>query len=112
MHKLPQSRVMLRQDSLYPRGAEVEITALLQELAIDRWQSVDIDLAAFISAGLQTKRVTTPFLIWTDGELELSIGAVSLLSEERITAERVATEKVTTDSVQMPDHADTVPGRG
>ncbi len=78
LHAPPEGQVLLRQDSIYPSGGELDVTDRLKSLTVEDWQTLTIDVQHFVTAGLDVERVTTPLLIWTDGELELTIGAVSI----------------------------------
>ncbi len=79
IHQLPQSRVVFRQDCAYPTGHELDVTSLLCELTLGSWKTISIPLAEFVNPDNAANKLTTPFLLWTDGELELSLGEIKIV---------------------------------
>ena len=81
LHHKPNGPVLLRQDSHYPRCAELDITSLLGELPLDEWRVLALDLAAFNDRSFDLSRLTAPFVLWTAGSLELSLGRIRIAAE-------------------------------
>jgi beta-glucosidase len=69
----PQRRVELRMDSGYPQTASIDITAMLNELPLGTWEDVAFEMSAFAGGTDNLCAVDTPWLIWTDGVLGLSV---------------------------------------
>ena len=74
----PDSRVVLRMDSVDSRRGSVDVTGMLQELPEGDWRPVAIDLNRFIDSGTDPSCVETPFLIWTEGRMRLSLAHVEI----------------------------------
>ena len=74
----PESKVILRMDSAYPNWGSLDITEILRELPQGDWQSVAIDLARFIESGTDPRCVETPFLLWTEGAMRLSLANIAI----------------------------------
>nr|NIN60244.1 hypothetical protein [Xanthomonadales bacterium]NIP12637.1 hypothetical protein [Xanthomonadales bacterium] len=69
----PQGRVELRMDSGYPQSASIDITDMLHELPLGSWEDVAFEMSAFADGTDNLCSVDTPWLIWTDGLLGLSV---------------------------------------
>lgn len=74
----PESKVVLRMDSAYPNWGSLDITEILRDLPQGDWQSVAIDLARFIESGTDPRCVETPFLLWTEGAMRLSLANIAI----------------------------------
>lgn len=74
----PESQVILRMDSAYPRWGSLDITETLRELPQGRWQRVSIELERFIESGTDARSVETPFLLWTEGAMRLSLANIAI----------------------------------
>ena len=78
VEKRPESRVILRMDSVYPHWGSLDITGILRELPKGDWQLVAIELARFIESGTDPRCVETPFLLWTEGAMRLSLANIAI----------------------------------
>ena len=78
VEKRPESRVILRMDSAYPHWGSLDITGILRELPKGDWQLVAIELARFIESGTDPRCVETPFLLWTEGAMRLSLANIAI----------------------------------
>lgn len=74
----PKSPVILRMDSAYPHWGSLDITETLRRLPQGDWQRVTIDLNRFIESGTDPRCVETPFLLWTEGEMQLSLANIEI----------------------------------
>ena len=74
----PQSQVILRMDSAYPHWGSLDITEMLRELPQGDWRRLAIDLARFIESGTDPRCVETPFLLWTEGAMRLSLANIAI----------------------------------
>lgn len=74
----PESKVILRMDSAYPNWGSLDITEILRDLPRGDWQSVAIDLARFIESGTDPRCIETPFLLWTEGAMRLSLANIAI----------------------------------
>ncbi|NIB42216.1 glycoside hydrolase family 3 protein [Pseudomaricurvus alkylphenolicus] len=83
----PTAPVVARIDCGYPCSARVEITDWLVRQATWGWRRLNIDLRCFTEAGLNLKRVDTPFVLMTEGELGLSISRVQIVPGQVATAD-------------------------
>jgi hypothetical protein len=79
IHQAPQGRVVFRQDCVYPTGHQLDVTSLLSDLTIGTWQTLSIPLSEFVRLENASKKLTTPFLLWTDDEFELSLGEITIV---------------------------------
>jgi beta-glucosidase len=86
VHAAPKSRVMLRMESGYPNCAEMDITALLCVQPAEEWLTVYIDLSALTSSRLKLSSITTPFLLWTEGKFDVSIGSIGIENSGNLVA--------------------------
>jgi beta-glucosidase len=78
LHSLPESTVTLRMDGHYPRVSTFDVTEILRELPIGTWQTVSIKLNAFEDTEGLFEEITTPFLISTDGKLDLAVADIHI----------------------------------
>lgn len=74
----PSTTTILRMDCIYPCGASADITRLLKAAPSDQWLRVSVDLACFVKAGLDPRKVETPFLISTQGKLDIAVSYIQL----------------------------------
>jgi len=79
IHQAPKGSVVFRQDCVYPTGHQLDVTRLLSDLTIGTWQTLSIPLSEFVRLGNASKKLTTPFLLWTDDEFELSLGEITIV---------------------------------
>ena len=79
IHQAPKGIVVFRQDCVYPTGQQLDVTRLLSDLTIGTWQTLSIPLNEFVGSGNAVKELTTPFLLWTDEEFELSLGEITIV---------------------------------
>jgi beta-glucosidase len=66
--------VRLRIDCVYPCGGTLEITDRLNSIVGEGWQPLSFALDQF--KGVQWDRVTTPFLLFSEGELSVDLDRV------------------------------------
>ena len=76
----PESKVILRMDSAYPHWGSLDITETLRELPQGKWQRVSIGLERFIESGTDPRSVETPFLLWTEGAMRISLANIAISS--------------------------------
>ncbi len=75
--KAPTARVVLSAHCVYPCITELEGTKLLTDLAGTGKQTVKIPLACFAASGtLDFENIDNPFLIYTEGALQLALANV------------------------------------
>jgi beta-glucosidase len=78
LHVKPERLVKIRLDSGYPEGTELDITGLFGNLPLNDWQTLTIPLSGLSGDGIDATRITTPFLLWTDGLFDISIAEISI----------------------------------
>jgi beta-glucosidase len=78
LHEAPSQRVVLRMDSVYPASAAVDVTERLRALPMEELVDVRIPLSAWLEAGARLEHVDTPFLLWTEGRLDLTFTEVQI----------------------------------
>lgn len=78
VEKRPESHVILRMDSTYPHWGSLDVTEVLRELPRGEWQHVSIQLSRFIESGTDPRCVETPFLLWTEGAMRLSLANIAI----------------------------------
>ena len=74
----PTASTIFRQDCIYPCGAKADITRLLNVAPLNQWVRVSVDMKCMLKAGLDPRKVETPFLINTAGKLDLSVSYIQL----------------------------------
>ena len=74
----PESKVILRMDSAYPHWGSLDVTDILRGLPQGDWQRVAIELSRFIESGTDPRCVETPFLLWTEGAMRLSLANIAI----------------------------------
>ena len=67
------SLVNLSAHCIYPCYGEINIASVLNELTIGEWAEVSVPLQCLTNTGLDITNVNTPFLLYTDDTLDLSI---------------------------------------
>lgn len=75
----PKKKVRIRLGCGYPCASDADITRLLDALPTDQWVRASFDLKCFADGGLDVKKVDTPLLITTRGQMSLSISDVSIV---------------------------------
>ena len=65
-------------DSAYPHWGSLDVTEILRELPRGEWQRVSIGLSRFIESGTDPRCVETPFLLWTEGAMRLSLANIAI----------------------------------
>lgn len=78
VHSSPTRPVKLRIDSVYPHGVEIDITDRLTALQPGEWHDLCLELTELDPAGHLFRHVTTPFLLYTEGEMDISLGGIRL----------------------------------
>ena len=68
--------VNLGMHCVYPCLGELNIASLLSDLTLDEWTELSIPLQCFLDDGLDITNVNTPFLIFSDDTMDLSIEEV------------------------------------
>lgn len=76
LHRKPDAPVILRLDSDHPDCASIDITDQLNSLDLETWQTLIFETKDFQQAGMDDTGVRTPFLLFTDGPLEISLAEV------------------------------------
>ncbi len=74
----PESEVILRMDSAPPSRGCLDITNILRELPQGEWRRVAIELERFIESGTDPRSVETPFLLWSQGAMRLSLANIEI----------------------------------
>jgi beta-glucosidase len=70
----PQSGIVnLSTHCVYPCLGEVPFAAALLSIADGQWHDVSVPLKCFLDTGLDITAVNTPFLLYTEGPMELSL---------------------------------------
>lgn len=75
----PNKDVMIGMDCGYPCGGKVHTGKNIKQLKRNEWDMLPIPLNCLTKEGLDLKKVNGPFLISTDGKLEIELGTVRLL---------------------------------
>ncbi len=78
VHKPATKPVILRLDSEHPESASIDITDRLKELGVEDWQTIRINIESMHRTGLDESGISTPFLLYTTGELELSFADIAI----------------------------------
>ena len=74
----PSKEVAIRMDCGHPCGAKGDLTRLFEQVPTDTWFQFSVDLGCFAKQGTDFSKVDTPFLLFTEGELELTIAGVRI----------------------------------
>ncbi|MBT8138249.1 MAG: exo 1,3/1,4-beta-D-glucan glucohydrolase [Gammaproteobacteria bacterium] len=91
----PSSRVSLRIDCQYPCSGEIDITDSLESRPRGEWHRFAIDLACFAEAGAQFDRIDTPFLMFTEGFLEIGLADIEFEANARESADIFCGQQLT-----------------
>ena len=75
VHQYPAGEVIFRQDSQSASDLDLDITEQLQALELDTWHTLAWRLSP-MTEEFDASQMKTPFLLWADDVLELSIGEV------------------------------------
>ncbi|MEM7354093.1 MAG: exo 1,3/1,4-beta-D-glucan glucohydrolase [Acidobacteriota bacterium] len=78
--RAPAGTVTLRMDCGDGCSGSLDVTDELTTMPAAEWQTVRVRLRCFADAGADMTKIDTPFLIATDGELELAFSDVKLVS--------------------------------
>ena len=63
-------------------SANVDISRALNSVGLNTWQNLDIPMACFVAAGLDTRNIQSPLAIETNGTLTISLHAAKLQKTE------------------------------
>jgi beta-glucosidase len=66
-------------DCGYPCGGKVPVGKNLKQLKRNEWDVLPIPLNCLTKEGLDLKKINGPFLMSTDGKLQIELGDVKLL---------------------------------
>lgn len=72
VHSTKGAGVTLAAHCGYPCGAELDATNLFRDLPVGQEQKVSIPLSCFTDKGLNESNVDTPFLVFTQGPLDVT----------------------------------------
>jgi beta-glucosidase len=78
VHAAPTSKVILRQESGYPHTQEFDITSMMHSAVHGEWHTVEIPLTSGSHNGFAARKLTTPFLLWTEGTFEMSLSEIRI----------------------------------
>ena len=78
VEKRPESEVMLRMAGVEPQPGSLDVTEMLRNLPPGDWQRVSIELARFIESGADPRNVETPFMLSTNGAMQLSLANIEI----------------------------------
>jgi actin-like ATPase involved in cell morphogenesis len=76
VHEPPAAKTTVAVHCVYPCGAEVPVTNLLQNLRQEHEETVKIPVKCFTAAGLDPKKVNTPFLVYTEQPFDATFSKV------------------------------------
>jgi beta-glucosidase len=77
----PSGAVYLRMDCGWPCTGSLEVSGLLDNLALGEWLRVAVPLSCFKAAGANMLAIDTPFLLATKGPMIVDVGEVILTSD-------------------------------
>ena len=72
----PTDTVIARIDCGYPCIGQIDITAAVKAQTLNTWKTVAIPLQCFAAAGTDFTAVNTPFLLYSSGRFEVSVGNI------------------------------------
>lgn len=75
----PSTNVTIGMDCGYPCGGKVSVGKNLKQLKRNEWDMLPIPLNCLTKEGLDLKKVNGPFLMSTDGKLQVELGNIKLL---------------------------------
>nr|WP_232327981.1 Hsp70 family protein [Kibdelosporangium sp. MJ126-NF4]CTQ90328.1 Chaperone protein DnaK [Kibdelosporangium sp. MJ126-NF4] len=76
MHKAPTGAASLQVHCSYPCKSQLNVTGLFKNLPPEKPTPVKIPLSCFTAAGLDPKKVDTPFLVYAVGELDATFANI------------------------------------
>ena len=74
--KAPAAQVNLSVHCVHPCLGEIPLADTLKALEGKGWSEVAVPLACFNNSKFKPKQVNTPFLIWTEGALDLTVANI------------------------------------
>ncbi|MBH0041868.1 glycoside hydrolase family 3 protein [Pseudoalteromonas sp. SWXJZ10B] len=86
VNQIPSSQTYLAMKCEQGCGGELDITNELKNADLNTWQTMSIDLTCFAKKGVDFARVTSPFIIKTAGELNVSVADISFEPQSAKTA--------------------------
>ena len=63
-------------DALGSCRAAVDITEQMQTLVQGQWQNIAIDLQCFVDKGIAMDKIVSPFALYTNGAIKLSVSDI------------------------------------
>lgn len=75
----PNANITIGMDCGYPCGGKVPVGKNLKQLKRNEWDVLPIPLNCLTKEGLNLKKINGPFVISTDGKLQIELGNVKLL---------------------------------
>ena len=81
INEMPDARVAIRMDCVWPCTGELDVTEQLSQMPTAAWQRLAIPLDCFAAAGTDLNAVDVPFLISTAGALELDLAEVTITED-------------------------------
>lgn len=80
VEKRPTAPVLLTMGCGELCGGEIDITAMLNGLELNRWHTVRVPLRCFAANGTEMSRVATPFRMHTEGAMTLRFADIELVA--------------------------------
>ncbi|HYQ66227.1 Hsp70 family protein [Actinophytocola sp.] len=72
VHSSSRAKVVVGAHCVYPCGAELDASSVFRALPVGKPSTVRIPLHCFTDKKLNAKAVNTPFLVWSDGPLDVT----------------------------------------
>jgi beta-glucosidase len=72
----PTDAVFMRIDCVWPCLGEINVTQALQALPLNTWAEAAVPLYCFADRGTDFSLVNTPFLLYSSGQFEMSVGNI------------------------------------
>jgi hypothetical protein len=72
VHRAVEGPTSVATHCRYPCGAELPVTKLFQQLPVGQEKTVTIPLSCFTKMGLNPAMTNTPFLIYSQGPLDVT----------------------------------------
>jgi actin-like ATPase involved in cell morphogenesis len=72
VHSSGDPKVDLAAHCFYPCGAELDASSVFRDLPVGEPRTVRIPLRCFTEKNLNAKEVNTPFLVWSEGPLDVT----------------------------------------
>ncbi|MBY8851796.1 glycoside hydrolase family 3 protein, partial [Saccharothrix sp. MB29] len=76
VHQRPTAPTVFAVHCVYPCAAELDVTPVLRGLPVGAPRTVKIPITCFTDAGLDPRKVNTPFLVGTAGRFDAAFGHV------------------------------------